>query len=69
MLALALLLVPHVQHGHASLLFAALVPVLWLFSNVVTQRQDASFDEQVFSLDPRLHLPSLSHLPPPGTHA
>lgn len=69
LLALALLLVPHVQHGHASLLLAALVPVLWLFSDLVTQRQDASFDEQVFALDPRLQLPSLSHLPPPGTHA
>ena len=67
LLALALLLVP--QHGHTSLLFAALVPVLWLFSAVVTQRQDASFDEQVFPLDPLLQLPSLSHLPPPGTHA
>jgi hypothetical protein len=67
LLALALLLVP--QHGHASLLFAALVPVLWLFCTVVTQRQNASIDERVFPLDPRLQLPSLTHLPPPGAHA
>jgi hypothetical protein len=69
LLALALLLVPQVQHGHASLLFVALVPVLWLFSAVVTQRQDASVDEQSFPLDPLLRLPSLSHLPPPNTLA
>jgi hypothetical protein len=69
MLALALLLVPQAQHGPASLLFMALAPVLFLFSIVVTQRQDASLDEQSFPLDPLLQLPSLSHLPPPATHA
>ena len=69
LLALAVLLVPQLQHGHASLLFVTLVPVLWLFSAVVTQRQDAFLDEQVFPLDPLRQLPSLSHLPPPCTHA
>jgi hypothetical protein len=69
LLALALLLVPQAQHGHASLLLVALAPVLWLFSVVVTQQQDASVDEQDFPLDPLLQLPSLSHLPPPGTLA
>jgi hypothetical protein len=67
LLALALLLVP--QHGHASLLVTALAPVLWLFSAVIAQRQDASIDEPIFALDPLLQLPSLSHLPPPGTLA
>jgi hypothetical protein len=67
LLALAVLLVP--QHGHASLLLVALAPVLWLFSVVVAQRQAASVDEQSFPLDPLLQLPSLSHLPPPGTLA
>jgi hypothetical protein len=67
LLALALLLVPQLQHGHTSLLFIALLPVLWLFSDVVAQRQDASVDEQSFPLDPLLQLPSLSHLPPPST--
>jgi hypothetical protein len=67
LLALVLLLVP--QHGHASLHLVALAPVLWLFSVVVAQRQAASIDEQSFPLDPLLQLPSLSHLPPPGTLA
>lgn len=67
LLALALLLVP--QHGHTSLLFAALAPVLWLFSDAVTQRQDASVDERVFPLDPLFQIPSLSHLPPPDMGA
>jgi len=66
LLALVLLLVPQMQHGHASLLFVALAPVLWLFSLVVAQRQAASVDEQSFALDPLFHLPSLSHLPPPA---
>jgi hypothetical protein len=69
LLALALLLVPQVQHGHASLLFVALIPVLWLFSDVVMQRQDAFVDERGLPLDPLLQLPSLSHLPPPSTLA
>jgi hypothetical protein len=69
LLALALLLVPQLQHGHASPLFVALLPVLWLFSSVVTQRRDASVDEQSFPLYPLLQLPSLTHLPPPGAHA
>jgi hypothetical protein len=64
LLALAVLLVP--QHGHAFLLFAALVPTLLFFSVVVMQEQDASVDEQGFPLDPLLQLPSLSHLPPPS---
>ncbi|MGB9415624.1 MAG: hypothetical protein WCB58_04855 [Acidobacteriaceae bacterium] len=67
LLALVLLLVP--QHGHASLLFTALAPVLWLFSVVVTQPQSASVAEPIFALDLLLRLPSLSHLPPPGTLA
>jgi hypothetical protein len=66
LLALVLLLVPQMQHGHASLLFVALAPVLWLFSAVVTQRQDAPVHEPIFALDPLFHLPSLSHLPPPA---
>jgi hypothetical protein len=64
--ALMLLLVPQVQHGHASLLLATLAPILWIFSIVVLQQQHALLDEQIFPLDPLLRLPSLSHLPPPS---
>jgi hypothetical protein len=67
LLALVLLLVP--QHGHASLLLVALTPVLWIFCVAVAQRQDAPADAPIFALDPRLQLPSLSHLPPPNTLA
>jgi hypothetical protein len=63
----ALLLVP--QHGHAFLLFAALVPTLWFFSVVVTQEQHEFVNEQSLPLDPLLKLPSLSHLPPSSTLA
>jgi hypothetical protein len=69
LLAVALLVVPQVQQGHASLLFFALAPVLWMFSVVVTELHNVSVDEQIFALDPLLQLPSLSHLPPPGTLA
>jgi hypothetical protein len=67
--ALALLLVPQVQHGHASLLFVALAPLLLFLSVVVLRQQHAFFDEQSFPLDALLPLPSLSHLPPPSTLA
>jgi hypothetical protein len=67
--ALALLIVPQVQHGNASLLLVALVPVLWLFSVVVQRQQHAFLDEQTLPLDTLLPLPSLSHLPPPSTLA
>jgi hypothetical protein len=69
LLALVLLAVPQAQHGHTSLLFAVLVPVLWVFSAVVTQRRDAFVNERVLPLGPALPLPSLSHLPPPATLA
>jgi hypothetical protein len=67
--ALALLLVPQVQHGHTSLLFVALAPVLLFLSVVVLRQQHAFLDEQIFPLDAVLPLPSLSHLPPPSTLA
>jgi hypothetical protein len=66
---LALLLVPQVQHDHASLLFVALVPVLLFLSVVVLRQQHAFLDEQIFPLETLLPLPSLSHLPPPSTLA
>jgi hypothetical protein len=67
--ALALLLIPQAQHGHASLLFLALAPVLLVFCVAFTGQQPAFTDERVLPLDPSLPLPSLSHLPPPATLA
>jgi peptidoglycan/LPS O-acetylase OafA/YrhL len=67
--ALALLLIPQVQHGHASLLLLALAPVLLVFCVAAVAQQRTSTDERVLPLSPALPLPSLSHLPPPGTLA
>jgi hypothetical protein len=67
--ALALLLIPQAQHGHASLLFLALAPVLLVFCVAFTGQQPAFTNERVLPLDPSLPLPSLSHLPPPATLA
>jgi peptidoglycan/LPS O-acetylase OafA/YrhL len=67
--ALALLLVPQVQHGQASTLLLALAPVLLVFCVAAVAQQRTSTDERILPLDPALPLPSLSHLPPPGTLA
>jgi hypothetical protein len=68
LIALALLLVVP-QGQHASLLLAALAPVLLLFSIVITQARRALTDELLIAPGFFLELPSLSHLPPPGTLA
>jgi hypothetical protein len=68
-LRLVLLLGPQMQHGHASLLFVALAPLLLFLGVVVLGQQHALIAEQSIPLSPLLPLPSLSHLPPPSSLA
>lgn len=69
LVAVALLLMPQAQHDHAFLFFVALAPVLWLFSIVVAEEQCAIRNESAPRLVSLFQIPSLSHLPPPGTLA